>query len=214
MLENKGEDATDNAVSDASVRVEEVRPSSVVLRITLRNAAEFSALDILRDDGDSELKLLQSVELSPKIAASIEGDGIVFVDRDPVANSQYVVAAVRADQTSELSEVLPISLQKTPEPPNAPTATVMPGAVELTWKSSETVGAVVFRRDLVSGQKRPERIGVVSTSAGGVFVDPNVMPGGAYAYRIALARDYGDFLQFGPPSDELYVTVPDVSVKP
>ena len=162
-----------------------------------------------RGEDGADPSLLQDIPLNEPLLAKLQSSGVAFVDKTAKSSQlAYVLVGVEGSNAVAVSESLAIALEASPPRPQVQSEPFSRG-VELSWAPTPGLGAVIFRRDLIQGERQPKRIAELDASALNVFVDHDVQSGGAYAYRVALARDYdGVFRHYGPPSDEIYVTVP------
>ncbi len=204
--------------NEHALRVEPVegRPNGLVLRLRCGCTPPNDGwLEILRRQDDQPAQVYRSVRLNARLAKALAGKGLPFLDRamraDTTTTYQVRLRASANDapgKTLERSIPRRIAWQKPPaRPANVRAQSHLAGSVELHWQATGRAGALIFRRDVLRSHAPVERIAQVGAGAGGVFVDRHVQPGAVYAYRVALASHTGDTLQFGPPSDEIYVTV-------
>jgi hypothetical protein len=82
--------------------------------------------------------------------------------------------------------------------------------IEVTWDGPPQSGAVVFRRDVLAGATRFERVAELEPGFGMRWFDRDVRPAGVWSYRVSLATaDPRGFVQYGPPSEEVYASTPE-----
>lgn len=202
----------------------EGRPDALLLRVEAAQSAEPAAgwtghwLVIARQTGQAPAQVLQRVELTGEIARRLVGGGLEILDRglpDQPTRLRYGVR-IEAPVTDErparvVAESAAAALAWRPAlaaPTGVQATSHLPGSVELSWQASaDADGAVVFRRDVLAADGRPERIAELGASARGSFVDRRLRPGGVYAYRIAQARRVDGVVLYGRPSGEHFVTV-------
>jgi hypothetical protein len=199
-----------------SVEIVEGRPDGLVLRFRCECApATGSWLVLMRSQQDQQARVHRSIQLSPELGARLQGDGVEFLDRavQPDAKLSYQLHLREAgpdgpDQSIEVSAPVEVVWQQPPPKPDQVSAhSPVAGYVEFGFQAPRRFQGLVFRRNVL--EKGPiERLAQLDGAADGVFVDRDVMPAGVYAYRVALAVELdGGVLQYGPPSDEIYVTV-------
>jgi hypothetical protein len=182
-------------------------------------------LEVLRKEGDAPAERIRRVRLDERLSARLAADGFEFLDRSvPVEATTTYQARLRASEDSAPAQLLAASepLRITwHEPPGRPVqvraSSEIAGIVELTWAAPAGTGALIFRRDVLDADARPVRMAQLGPQARPTFVDRDANPGGVYAYQVALAIDTGSgetgsvqtgaTVQFGQPSDEIYVTV-------
>ncbi len=193
----------------------EGRPNGLVLRFSCTcSPPEDAWLEVLRRQGADDAQIYRSVRLSEELSARLTGEGFQFLDRSITPQPTYYQLRLRAsrddtpaDVLAESSPVL-VRWQKPPTQPAAVRATsVVSGAVELRWQAPPGAGALIFRRNVLDPNAPLERLSRVGPAANGLFVDRQLEPAGVYAYRVALAIQTDTTVQFGRPSDEIYVTV-------
>ena len=208
------ETARPGAPAEAGLSVQPVegRPQGLLLRLTTDFQPDpASRLELRRRVGDAPAETLRTIEVGGEVAERLTGEGLDFLDRSVTPAKRHVYQLVYRPETDAPRASAPLTVTWQP-PPAAPTAlhafADTPAAVELNWRASAP-GALLFRRDVLDKNQETRRIAHLGPSAGGRYVDRDVEPGGVYAYRIALARPNEGFTQYGPPSEPLYVSVPD-----
>ena len=209
---------SETAQQPSALRIEasEGRPSGLVVVFSCECEPQPGQwLELLRAEGSARPTVFRTFELDADLAAALSADGLPFLDRsvEPGKTVTYRLR-LRASRDGEPATIVqhssPLSFEwqrPPPRPEQVLADSPVPGVVELRWKASAGERVLVFRRNVLQRQARPERIAQLGPGAGGLFVDRKVRPAGVYAYRVALAREAGPALQFGPPSQEIYVTV-------
>jgi hypothetical protein len=187
-------------------------------------------LEVLRKQGDTPAERIRRIRLDKRLSARLVGDGFEFLDRSILAEASTAYQVrLRASEDSAPAQILvashplPVAWQHPPErPKQVEASSEIAGAVELRWTAPAQAGALIFRRDVLDADASPERLALLGPQARSTFVDRSVEPGGVYAYQVALAVDIGAVdtgavdtgavdtgatVQFGQPSEEIYVTV-------
>lgn len=193
----------------------EGRPNGLVLRFTCAcELPDDGWLQLLRARGDETAQLFRNIRLDARLRDRLTGTGLELLDRsiDPQpTHYQLRVRAAHDDapgQTLHVSAPLVVRWRTPPaRPAELQAHSHIAGTVELRWMAPADTGALIFRRNVLDSSARWERLARVGPSAQGIFVDRQVEPAGVYAYRVALAIDTTSTVQFGRPSEELYVTV-------
>ena len=182
----------------------EGRPTGLVLRLQC-DLREADHLDLFRVGLDGEPVLLQSFANETSF-----GHGVEIVDSTITPGPWTYQLAARVGEelgpTSTLVDVEWRQLPVRPAPPQA--AAPRADVVELVWEpAAPAYSTAVFRRDVLSGGKF-ERVASVRPGQTR-WVDRAVGGEGVWAYGIAFAvRAPGSVLQYGPMSEEAYVTTP------
>lgn len=196
----------------------EGQPRGLLLEITARLDLEKGGeLEVVRRIGDGRLDTIRTIELGTGRIEKLADGGLQFLDRSVVADETHYYRVVylppnrntstRDDRATRRDSPSVSVHWRTPPPrPNDLDAQQTGQFVELNWSPTKS-GAVIFRRNILAGQAETRRIATVGPGARGRFVDRTAKPNGVYAYQIALAREDGQFPQFGPPSDPLYVSL-------
>lgn len=177
---------------------------------------EDAFLEVWRSVDGERARPLRRARLDERIHRALTAEGFEFLDRavTPGSTFRYQVRLRSADGNAEPADTLAaadsptIRWRKPPAKPDSTAVTSpLPGLVEVTWELNADFGALVFRRNVLASEEGPERLAQLQPGARGTFVDRNVEPGGVYAYRVAMAYVGEHIVQFGPPSEEVYVTV-------
>ena len=190
-----------------TLRIVEGRPRSIVLEISAVAEPE-SHLEIYRRVGEADYELYESVKLDERLAGALT-DGMQYIDRAPTKGSLTYVAAIVTPE--RVLESTPYTLQWnaiTAPPDHVSGRALSSTTAELDWRGSAS-SALIFRRDVLKPGDTPKRLATVGPTAGQRFIDHELTPGGVYAYRISAAVEREGWVQFGPPGEELYVTLPD-----
>lgn len=208
-----------SASRSLSVRPVEGRPDGLVLELVIDFEPQPGSRLVVRrhlDDGDP--RTLRTIELDAERARRARKEGIEFIDRSVESGSElhYRIAyfAPRrssgdADRPDRRSEPLTVEWSSPPPRPERLTARAdTPRAVELRWEPGET-GALIFRRDVLRRSTNTQRIATLRAGERGVLLDRDVRSGGVYAYRVALAHEHLSYTQYGPPSEAVYISVPE-----
>jgi hypothetical protein len=172
-------------------------------------------LEVLRQEAGASAEQIRSVRLDQRLRTRLAGEGFEFLDRSvPSGTTTAYQIRLRASEENAPSHSLAASEPLTvawQEPPRRPervhSSSEISGIVELHWAAPPTTGALIFRRDVLDDDAGVERLAQLGPQARTTFIDRGVEPGGVYAYQVALAIDTGTFIQFGQPSEEIYVTV-------
>ncbi len=210
--------AEEQAPEETALSIEAVegRPQGLVLRLSCDcELPDDGWLELMRGQQDGKVEVFRRVRLRGRLRAAVRGDGIEFMDR-AVEAGQRVGYRLRlrsadADESSAIlatSSPLWMTWHKPPPKPEEVRAdSRIAGSVELAWAPVHLDGALVFRRDVLDPNAGTERISRPDAGARGLFIDRDLDPGGVYAYRVALFLDRAGLIQYGPPSEEIYVTV-------
>lgn len=196
------------------LRVIEGRPDGVLLKLAMTQGADDAyALQLLRAAPDTEAVVYRQIQLQEKLRNALASDGIEFLDRNVLAGqtTRYQLRLIREDESPmAYSELLHVKwTEPPPRPDKLDGRATTPTTVELQWNAPVEHGAVIFRRNVLDQDSSPRRIGEVGPDSARLFVDTDVHPGVVYAYRVSLADQSHGFLQLGPPSEPLYVDVPE-----
>lgn len=186
-----------------TMRTVEVRPAAVVLE--LKSATpDCTRLQLERDAGEG-YEVLQVVDVDPALRDALP-NGVLVIDQ-PVAVGLLSYQLSCAGEPTPLTSVVNVQVLEPLRRPQVSVNTILNSAVELQW-TPDTSG-VVFRRDVIAGDSKPERVATIPGGTKG-FVDQNVNRGGVYAYRVALTQTSGEgSVQLGFPSEEIYITIPE-----
>jgi len=196
----------------------EGRPRGLLLAIDApSDLAEDGELEVVRRTDDGQPETVRTIELGTRRLEQLADDGLQFLDRSVITDNTYHYQVVyhpptrepsgREDRTTTSpSRSVSIHWRSPPSRPNRLTARQIGQAIELQW-SPRKQSAVIFRRNVLDDREGARRIATVGPGARGRFVDRTAKPDEVYAYQIALAREYAQFPQFGPPSDPLYVSL-------
>ena len=194
------------------VVLREGRPDG--LRLVLRSDVAVrpgSSLTLMRTVDDAASAPYEQVDVDRRIAAALADPGVEFVDREMTPGGHYAYRLSLEDPGGGVKTSAPVEVAWR-RPPGRPAhlAAVAPtsAGVEVRWDAKPHLGALVFRRDVLDRSARPRRRAELGAGCDGIFFDRDVEPGGVYAYRVALARFDGGVVQYGTPSEEVYVTVP------
>lgn len=201
------------------VRPVEGRPDGLVLALHFDvDLDPGSRLVVERRVGSDEPERLRTIELDGDRARRASEEGIEFIDRSvqPDSTIHYRVAYYRPGRSpgpdtspDRRSPVRTVEWSSPPSRPEEVTARAdTHRAVELRWEPGGT-GALIFRRDVLDRSAGAQRIAVLEAGERGVHLDRDIAPGGVYAYRVALAVEHDSYTQYGPPSEPLYVSLPE-----
>lgn len=193
----------------------EGRPNGLLLSLGCDcEPPEGAWLQLLRAEGDAGAKLFRNIRLNPTLRARLLNGGIEFLDRSVDPGTTRYKLQLRASKDNAparllgASKTLAVTWVAPPERPTGVAASsVIAGAVELRWQAPPGAGALIFRRNVLEPDAPLQRRARVGPASRGVFIDRQVEPAGVYAYRVALAIDTKTTIQFGRPSEEIYVTV-------
>ena len=190
----------------------EGRPDGLVLQLESTLEADTGRLQLRRKIADGPSEVIQTISVSQKFKRRLHGEGLTFIDRSVVAGAahryQLVYLPPRAEKAKHSSKLLTLTWREPPPPPTGVKAGVPTReAVELSWRPDRQ-GAMVFRRNVLEEGAPTRRLADLDPGSRGRYVDRDVEPGGVYTYRVALARRNDGFTQYGPPSEPLYVSVP------
>lgn len=211
-------DRTASAPPDLSLQPVEGRPDGLVLELNVGFEPESGSRLVVERRRRDASKVLKSIELDGDLARRIPETGIEFIDRSvrPGPPHHYRLSYYAPGRTpgdggdpDRISAVRTLEWREPPPRPEEVTARAdFSRAVELRWQT-EGNGALVFRRNVLEGSAGPKRLASFDSGRRGVLLDRDVRPGAVYAYRVALAAEYDEITQYGPPSESLYVSVPD-----
>lgn len=203
--------AAERVAEAATLTVIEGRPASLLLRATFVGAQNGDVLELTRSRSDEEALALVRVELEDSFLELAQGPGIGLSD-DGVESAQayrYRVHVYREGEPIAESAALEIGWgEAPPRPEEVAVVELAPQTVEVSWTPSGA--AALFVRDVLDASARPRRIDVGSVAQGRHLLR-GLAPAGVYAVRVALADDGGEFLRYGPASEEVYVTVSEPS---
>lgn len=208
--------STDNN-KKLSVEAVEGRPQGLLLRLrSNRPLASGGKLEVHRRVGDRKPTVIRTIELSDEFTGRLRQGNLQFLDRAVVADKPLDYRLLYTPPEAHggtpegrrhQSRVLTLSWNEPPPTPDSVDVTMTGSrAVELRWKP-RTSGVLIFRRNVLKEGAKTRRIARLGPAAHGVFVDRDIRPQGVYAYRIALAIERETFVQFGPPSEPVYVSV-------
>lgn len=212
------------AASEPALRVDlvEGRPDGLVLRFGCScSPPEGSWLELVRATQEQPARVHRSIQLSSELSARLHGDGVEFLDRAVAADTQIsyqlrlrAAGANGPGQLTEASTPVEVVWQKPPPRPEQVWArSPVAGHVEFGFDAPRRFRSLVFRRNVLDDGPT-ERLVELDAAADGVFVDRDVVAAGVYAYRVALAVELDrGVLQFGPASDEIYVTVTTTPIR-
>ncbi len=191
----------------ATLTVYEGRPASIVLELqAIESSAETMELWRSVDGGPAEL--IQNTLFDQATRAKMADSGVLLVDADaPFGTLLYQVVFRVADDMSE-STVVKVQWVPGPSAPTLRLESLGTSAVRLRWDQPSQNGCVVFRRDLLTGD-RPKVLTRMKGSCDGLFLDTDVHASGVYSYRVATSDLSRGFPRYSEPSDETYVTIPE-----
>lgn len=212
------EPAQKQAPQEGALSIEPVegRPKGLVLRLRCDcRLPDDGWLELMRGQRDGKVEVFRRVRLRGRLRAAVQNDGLEFMDRAIEAGQRVGYRLrLRAADSDEPSSILQTSSPlwvtwhtPPPRPEDVRADSRIAGSVELAWTPAGLDGALVFRRDVLDPNAGTRRISRPNGGARGLFVDRDVDPGGVYAYRVALSIDHAGLVQYGPPSEEIYVTV-------
>ncbi len=194
--------------SPLEIRAVEGRLGTLVLSVSTDEDPPVGAvLEFYRSDASSDYELQQAVELDASLSEALLR-GIQWRDEKlGPGNYSYVAVLVSDDRATESR---PFEVSWTPPPAKPEILDIRPlsaRTTELSWPAASQA-TVIFRRDVLNPEASIERIADLPPRSTSRFVDGGLTPGGVYAYRIARGIEAGDIVHFGPPGEEVYVTLP------
>lgn len=191
----------------ATLRVYEGRPTSIVMELQAEDSSA-QTMELWRSVDGGPAELIQNTQLDPATRAQMAASGVLLVDAEaPFGTLLYQVVFRVADEMSE-STVLKVQWEPGPIAPMLRLESLGTGAVRLRWDQPSQNGCVVFRRDLLTGE-RPKVLTRMKESCDGLFLDTGVHASGVYSYRVATSDLSHGFPRYSEPSDETYVTIPE-----
>jgi hypothetical protein len=191
----------------ATLEVYEGRPASIVLQLQASDSSA-ETMELWRSVNGGPAELIQNTQLDQPTRTQIAASGVLLVDAEaPFGTLLYQVVFRVADQMSE-STVLKVQWEPGPSSPTLRLESLGTGAVRLRWDQPSQNGCVVFRRDLLTGE-RPKVLTRMKASCDGLFLDTRVHAAGVYSYRVATSDLSHGFPRYSEPSDETYVTIPE-----
>jgi len=196
-----------------TLSVSEGRPTSVVLSIHWEQPLDFTRLELVRADSVNDPTILHTIEASPQILTQLKKGVLISDPTIPHATVVYAIIAYEGEKRVSWDEI--VFDWTAPLSPTTVGFEVVGGAVDLRWLEEQEQGAVIFRRDVISGDGL-ERVAEIEPSSDGTYLDTGVQPDGVYAYRVALMERIayqnkpGFLKRFGIPSEEVYVTLSQI----
>lgn len=192
------------------VSVVEGRPNGLVLSVDGdARAGGATTLELYRQRDDDDPKLIHDVAVRD-IADRLPFD---IVDGEVRPGARYRYHAVLADDEGVISVGRSdrVDWREPPSVVDRVTATALFGdVIEVSWDAPVDAGAVIFRRDVLAEGSAFERVAELEPGYGGRWFDRHVRPAGVWSYRVALSHGEG-FVQYGPPSEEVYASTPEES---
>ncbi len=188
--------------------IHEGRPTSLVLQLVAQGSGA-DTIELWRSSNGEDLILLQSTPLDAQTEQMMATTGVLLVDPQPPLGASVYMTVFRAKgEMTQSTQPLEVQWTETPEAPNLVLEPLSTHAVRLRWNQPVQNGCVVFRRDLITGE-RPSVLARMKTSCDGVFLDTSVHPSGVYSYRVATSDLSHGFPRFSEPSAETYITIPE-----
>lgn len=200
-----GEDA------EPELSVMEGRPDSLLLRVAFRDAREGETLQLVRARGDADEAVLVVLELTGNFLKltresylGLSDDGV-----EPGVRYAYRVDVVGERGVIASSGTLTVEWGVAPKRPEGLVVRELSaGVVEVVWRPN--MPAAVFMRDVLRPDSPTNRFDVEAV-AGGRWIIRGLEPEGVYAFRVALGRKRSSFVRYGVPSEEVYLTMGEVS---
>jgi hypothetical protein len=176
------------------------------LSAVVSDARAGDQLQLTRASADDEPVPLVQVTLDGKLLELAKSDGIGLSDDTLREGSsyRYETRVVRGEELVNSADVSVTWGEAPGRPEQVEAVQLLEGIVEVTW--SPGVPAALFVRDVLDEASGLERIDV-SEAAGGRWILRGLEPDGVYAVRVALSRRESNYVRFGPPSEEVYVTL-------
>lgn len=191
-----------------TLTVHEGRPGSLVLQLLAKKSGA-DTIELWRSSSGEDLILLQSTLLDDETEQLMATTGVLLVDPEPPLGALVYMTVFRAKgEMTQSTQPVEVHWTETPEAPNLVLESLSSHAVRLRWNHPPLNGCVVFRRDLISGE-RPSVLARMKASCNGVFLDTSVHPSGVYSYRVATSDLRHGFPRYSEPSAETYITIPE-----
>jgi len=201
-----GADAAESEASTLSVY--EGRPSSVVLQLAATDPTA-DTIELWRATDAQEPILVQTTALDEATRLSITQAGVLLVDHEPPFGALVYMVVFRAKgEMTQTTSPVKVQWEASPEAPILALESLGTQSVRLRWNQAVQDGCVVFRRDLISGEK-PRVLARMNASCDGAFLDTSVHPSGVYSYRVATSDLRFGFPRYSEPSVETYITIPE-----
>lgn len=203
----------DNRVQISAV---EARPNGLLLQLNahiLPPQLKSAKAIIYKRKDDEDLHILQELTLDEQLAARLkETRGVRLLDKSMTPNTRYSYTFEMHSPTfkkPQRSTRLDWHWDEVLKAPKGLVARAdVPPFVELTWAHKKEWGVVIFRRNVLQGERRPKLLPWVFAQTQGLYLDRTIRPGHIYAYRLGYARKKQGVMIYGHLTQELFVTVP------
>jgi hypothetical protein len=187
----------------------EGRPNGLVLAVDGDGAPDgATTLELYRQPDDGDPELIHDIAVS-EIAGRLPFD---IVDSQVRPGGRYRYHAVLANEEGVVTASRSGWVTWTAPPPAARQVRASArfgDVIEVSWEAPRETGAVVFRRDVLADGSSFERVAELEPGFGARWFDRDVTPAGVWSYRVSLSRVDGGFVQYGPPSEEVYASTPE-----
>ncbi len=191
--------------SQLEFSVLEGRPGALLLFARAPHAQPGDVLLLRRQLDDRSVDLV-SVPLDGKLLETIQGDGINLSDDTMESGNRYryVVLLGRDERLVEQANLEVTWGDEPLRPETVRVIQLVDGVAEVGWEPGGP--AAIFVRNVLDESAALQRTDVPSV-AGATHIFTGLAPDGVYAFRVAPARDEGNYIRYGTPSEEVYLTL-------